>query len=404
MSLKQILASTFLLTSSLLVQAGSGYGDGGSSGSGSGSGYGSGSSSSSAYGPGSSSSYGSGSGSGYGSGSGSGSGSGGGGYGNQGDQSSYNGDGYGGSGRGGGGSSTSYGWGQSTALVETISVTETMMMTTTITESVCSTNAVATWSASWSGPPPMNSPPGIVSVQVVHVSDNSGTLAYSPNSVVAEIGSIVEFIFYPKNHTVTQSSFAVPCVPIGISTPNATTPESPGIKSGFVPVAANASDFMSGIRSSFSVMVNDTKPIWIYCGQVGHCEKGMSMVINQNMSDSVHTLANYQAAAAMIPVPGENSTTSPPPPGGAPPYGGAPGASTSTSTFTAAAFPPPNAPTSPPVVTQQPPAVTTSAVAAQSATTSAPSVGTFTGAAVALTVKKMGAAAGVLAMGVAALL
>lgn len=56
-----------------------------------------------------------------------------------------------------------------------------------------------------------------------------------------------------QNHTVTQSSFAAPCVPINVSTPNMTTP---GIKSGFVPVAANATDFMKGIRASFSVMVS----------------------------------------------------------------------------------------------------------------------------------------------------
>lgn len=119
------------------------------------------------------------------------------------------------------------------------------------------------------------------------------------------------------------------------------------------------------------------------------------MVINQNMSDSVHTLENYQAAAAMLPVPGENSTTGAPP--GAPPYGAPPygGLSTSTSTFTAN-YPAPAATSSyaAPPPPPPPPAVTTSEVAPASLTTSSLGVATFTGDAVALRLKKMGAAAG----------
>lgn len=59
----------------------------------------------------------------------------------------------------------------------------------------------------------------------------------------------------------------------------------------------------------FNVLINDTKPIWIYCGQTNHCEKGMSMVINQNLSDTVHTIEKYQAAAALLPL--VNTTTPP---------------------------------------------------------------------------------------------
>ncbi|MCJ1386576.1 SMP-30 gluconolaconase LRE domain protein [Xylographa soralifera] len=45
----------------------------------------------------------------------------------------------------------------------------------------------------------------------------------------------------------------------------------------------------------FTVTVNDTKPIWIYCAQGAHCESGMAMVINQPASPN--TLANYLIAA-----------------------------------------------------------------------------------------------------------
>jgi plastocyanin len=176
-SLKQILASTFLITSSLLVKAD--Y----SSGSGSG-GYGDNYGSSSGYGSGGSSS-------GYD-------------YGNQGNEASSSwGDGYGGGGMGGGGYTDS--WDQSsTALYQTITytMTETSMATTTVTES-CSTTESWPYSSSesWSGSSPMWSPANSVSVQIVHVSDNNGTLAYSPESITAEPGSIVEFIFYPKVHS-----------------------------------------------------------------------------------------------------------------------------------------------------------------------------------------------------------
>ena len=77
-----------------------------------------------------------------------------------------------------------------------------------------------------------------------------------------------------------------------------------GIKSGFMPVAAGASQI-----PVFSVLVNDTNPIWLYCGQVGHCEKGMSMVINENASSN-KTLEAYQAAAAMLPVAGSSISSS----------------------------------------------------------------------------------------------
>ena len=37
-------------------------------------------------------------------------------------------------------------------------------------------------------------------------------LAFSPSNVTAQIGDTVTFQFRQKNHTVTQSTFAAPCV------------------------------------------------------------------------------------------------------------------------------------------------------------------------------------------------
>jgi hypothetical protein len=119
----------------------------------------------------------------------------------------------------------------------------------------------------------------------------------------------------------------------------------------------------------YNVLVNDTKPIWIFCGQVNHCEKGMAMVINQN-SSSPNTIEAYIANAAKIPL---VNVTTPPATSAAPPAagtgsftfgGGGGGGGFGTST----------------VAASQPPAVQTVAPASTSSTVVQPA--TFTGAAV----------------------
>jgi len=126
----------------------------------------------------------------------------------------------------------------------------------------------------------------MVKVNEVEVGKD-GTLMYMPEKVVAAIGDKVQFTFHPKNHTVTQSDFDHPCVPISQIMPNVT-----GIKSGFMPVAAGAA-----VLPVFTIEVTDTKPLWVYCGQTGHCQKGMAMVINENAA-SGKTLEAYKAKAA----------------------------------------------------------------------------------------------------------
>ncbi|KAJ7671890.1 hypothetical protein B0H17DRAFT_1183561 [Mycena rosella] len=96
-------------------------------------------------------------------------------------------------------------------------------------------------------------------------------LTYTPSNISASIGDTVTFEFHPKNHTVTQSSFLQPCSALG----ETSTTGQVGFKSGFQFVAANATDF-----PTFQITVNDTAPIWGYCGQVGHCAQGMVFSIN----------------------------------------------------------------------------------------------------------------------------
>lgn len=132
---------------------------------------------------------------------------------------------------------------------------------------------------------------GQVKVHVVKVGNANGTLAYSPNNVKANVGDMVQFQFAPNNHTVTQSTFAQPCQPIAMNMAGVT-----GFYSGFMPVSAS-----STTTPTYTIMVNNTTPIWLYCSQGKHCQNGMVMVINENPATN-KTLAAFKALAAQATV------------------------------------------------------------------------------------------------------
>ncbi|VBB78335.1 Putative protein of unknown function [Podospora comata] len=123
---------------------------------------------------------------------------------------------------------------------------------------------------------------------VVTVAQN-GSLTFSPDNIKAAPGEFVQFQFLAGNHTVTQSTFDKPCQPIAMHS-NAT-----GFHSGFQPVAASAS---MGMIPTYTIQINNTNPLWLYCAQGRHCENGMSMVINEPATNPNRTLANYKALAA----------------------------------------------------------------------------------------------------------
>ena len=240
-------------------------------------------------------------------------------------------------------------------------------------------------------PPASAAAPGELIVQIVSVSDANGSLKYYPDNIQAAPGSVVQFQFHPKNHTITESSFAEPCKPMAA---NLTSPTRPGLKSGFVPVMGTEST-----TPVYNVLINDTKPIWLYCGQGPHCQKGMSMVINQNMSSPDKTIEKYKEAAALLPIPPAANASAP----GAPPAYGAPPAAPEPSVVVASPPPgigvPPSTSTTfeaglPPPTTPVAGVTTTSAVA--------PAV--FTGAASRKAAVHVGSFGGLLVAGLAALL
>jgi plastocyanin len=104
----------------------------------------------------------------------------------------------------------------------------------------------------------------IVSAKTIEVQVGSSGLTYTPNNVTAAVGDEVQFTFYPMDHNVVQASFANPCIPM-----------DGGFYSGFMPTSSGPAN------KTFTITVNNTNPIWFYCGQGTHCESGMVGVINQ---------------------------------------------------------------------------------------------------------------------------
>jgi len=115
-------------------------------------------------------------------------------------------------------------------------------------------------------------------------TDPSGALqlSYQPSSVTANVGDSIRFTFGVKNHTVTQSTFADPC-----------TAMPGGFFSGYMPVAAGQSTDLP----QFWIPVKDTKPIWAFCSQTGHCGKGMVFAVNAPADPAANSFSNYLAKA-----------------------------------------------------------------------------------------------------------
>jgi len=110
---------------------------------------------------------------------------------------------------------------------------------------------------------------------VVHtVSVGDGGLKFSPETVTAKVGEFVRFKFAASGHSVAESTFGSPCQAV-----------------------TGSDSFFSGTMSSggeFTIEVTSTDPIFFYCATQGHCQAGMSGVINPTSGE---TLAEYQSAS-----------------------------------------------------------------------------------------------------------
>ncbi|RDW65471.1 hypothetical protein BP5796_10163 [Coleophoma crateriformis] len=144
-----------------------------------------------------------------------------------------------------------------------------------------STEAAKATGAAGTGTPPASK---IIKI-VVGSPNRNKSLVFTPNDVTAAPGDVLQFQFSMINHTVTQSTFANPCMPIAGSEANAAE-----IHSGFVPVGANQTTV-----TTFEVPINNTQPMYLYCAQGPHCMLGMVMTVNAAANQS---FAAYKAAAA----------------------------------------------------------------------------------------------------------
>lgn len=148
--------------------------------------------------------------------------------------------------------------------------------------------------------PPTETPEGSTMVHVITVGNAKGEPVFEPNNIQAKVGDMVQFHFYPSNHSVVMSAFDKPCQP---------NDDAAAFYTGFMPVKVEDTEM-----PIYSVPItDDSKPIWFYCSQGKHCQNGMVGVINQK--DEEKTIEKYAEACKGAP---ENVTPGRAPSGGEP--------------------------------------------------------------------------------------
>lgn len=106
----------------------------------------------------------------------------------------------------------------------------------------------------------------------------------------------ITFTFYPKNHSIVRAEYGYPCIPYEMTGSSKT-----GFFSAFQPV-----DTVLDTPPSYSIVVNDTEPIFVYCSAPGSCiTYGMVAAINPNSSTSIDTQRSLAMDSAFMLSPGE---------------------------------------------------------------------------------------------------
>jgi len=108
------------------------------------------------------------------------------------------------------------------------------------------------------------------------VQVGSQGLQFLPDTIYAQIGDTIEFDWATPQHSVTEGTYQSPC-----------KPKTGGIYSGFLDPT-----------KTFTITLNNTEPVWVYCSVSGHCQSGMVMVINPPSTSQ--SLDGYRAGAANV--------------------------------------------------------------------------------------------------------
>ncbi|THH10518.1 hypothetical protein EW145_g1276 [Phellinidium pouzarii] len=127
--------------------------------------------------------------------------------------------------------------------------------------------------------------PALAAAQTVHtINVGQGGFSYSPDTITASNGDIVNFVFDVAGHSVTQSTLANPCTPL-----------DGGFNSGFV----------TATGASWNLTISDaSNPIWFFCAQTVpavHCEAGMVGAINPPSQDSFSSFLQAAEATKVTP-------------------------------------------------------------------------------------------------------
>lgn len=104
-------------------------------------------------------------------------------------------------------------------------------------KAIIALSALASYASAQSPTGDAAAPEGSVKVHVVKALVSGGKPVFEPEVIRAEIGELIQFQFYPVNHSVVRAAFDAPCVPIeDTEFANGTT----GFYSGFMPVSPDS--------------------------------------------------------------------------------------------------------------------------------------------------------------------
>ncbi|KAL9075643.1 MAG: hypothetical protein Q9161_001394 [Pseudevernia consocians] len=168
-----------------------------------------------------------------------------------------------------------------------------------------------------STPSPSSAAPSIVtasgSLQATHVVTVGQELnQFDPDSLTANVGDVIQFQFFPPNHSVGRAEYQQPCIPYEDTGENKV-----GFWSGFFPldkILPNVSDTPGGPNClaevqqppTWNLTINDTEPIFLYCAAPGSCiNYQMVAVINPNDSVSLATQKEDASNAQYMLAPGQ---------------------------------------------------------------------------------------------------
>ena len=160
-----------------------------------------------------------------------------------------------------------------------------------------STITGAATTATESTSPSSTNPSNTTNAPLTHtVAVALGGHTFVPDVTLAEVGDTIEFQFYPTNHSVIRAEYGYPCIPY-----EDTGVDKVGFFSGFKPVDAILPD-----PPSWSITVNNTDPVFFYCGAPGSCiNYQMVGVINPNATTSLQVQKQKAKDSTYMLVPGQ---------------------------------------------------------------------------------------------------